>query len=497
MYYAHLSRRPALFSRDVFTIKLPRGESIRGKLSRRMFVDLSFWGDIFGIILIGFGIEYIYLTVYLDEIREFSIYPLCVLAVAMAVAVGLWRQGYHQDLLRAEPSCGYLSLFVIVAFAFGCALFGLFAIKLSNSFSRVWFISWLFTSYAFLVTSRLLWRRWFKWLLAAGHFRMNVAVIGSRAALPRALTFLNRNSDSFPVNLVGVYGVDLRAFASNGGRAPWVKAQLNRLIRDCQRNHVSDVIVALSWQEWPSLGKLVKELQLLPVNINVVPDDTGAPLNFRPANELGDMKALAVQRAPISDWGVFVKRGEDFLIALVALILFLPAMLLIALAIKLDSTGPVFFRQRRHGFNHKIIEVLKFRTMTVQENGAHVQQATRNDKRVTRVGRFLRRTSLDELPQFFNVLTGEMSVVGPRPHAVAHNDYYSKLLNNYVCRHRVKPGITGWAQINGFRGEVQDQAAMKERVRLDLEYVDNWTLSFDLRILLLTPFYGFFSKNAY
>ena len=497
MYYANPSRRHDLFDRDIFAIKYPSGKSIRNKLSKRMFIDIAFWGDFIGIVLLGFAIEFFYLTIYLDEIQGFSFYPLCILVVTAAVTVGLRRQGYYQDLVQAGSWCGHFSLFVIVTFAFGIAVFGLFAIKLSDYFSRVWFISWLFTAYAFLVASRLLWRHWFKSLTAAGHFRMNVAVIGSRAALPRALTFLNRNDDKLPVNLVGVYGVDMKAVAAGNGRLPRLKPQLTRIIKDCQRKHVSDVIVALSWSQWPRLGELVRELQLLPVNISVVPDNTGAPLSFRPVSELGNLRALAVQRAPISDWGIFAKMAEDYLIAFLALIIFMPAMALIAVAIKLDSKGPVFFRQRRHGFNHRVIEILKFRTMTVQEDGAQVTQATRNDLRVTRIGRILRRTSLDELPQFINVLAGQMSIVGPRPHAIAHNDYYAKLLNNYACRHRVKPGITGWAQINGFRGEVLDSTAMKERVRLDLEYIDSWSLAFDLKILLLTPFYGFFSKNAY
>jgi putative colanic acid biosynthesis UDP-glucose lipid carrier transferase len=172
-------------------------------------------------------------------------------------------------------------------------------------------------------------------------------------------------------------------------------------------------------------------------------------------------------------------------------------MMIIALAIKLDGKGPVLFRQRRHGWNHEIIEVLKFRTMTEQEDGAEVPQATRNDKRVTKVGRFLRRTSLDELPQLFNVLKGDMSLVGPRPHALSHNDHYSKILEDYACRHRVKPGITGWAQINGFRGETAEPEMMMRRVKYDLEYIENWSIPFDLEILFMTPLYGFISKHAY
>ena len=195
--------------------------------------------------------------------------------------------------------------------------------------------------------------------------------------------------------------------------------------------------------------------------------------------------------------GGFNKRVEDFAVAVIGLALAAPVMTLIALAIKLDSKGPVIFRQRRHGYNHCIIEVLKFRTMTVLEDGSSVSQAQKGDKRVTRVGRFLRRTSLDELPQLLNVLRGDMSIVGPRPHALAHNSYYEDLVKNYANRHRVKPGMTGWAQIHGYRGEIIHPQKMAERVRYDLEYIENWSLWLDFKIIMMTPLFGFFHKNAY
>jgi putative colanic acid biosynthesis UDP-glucose lipid carrier transferase len=170
---------------------------------------------------------------------------------------------------------------------------------------------------------------------------------------------------------------------------------------------------------------------------------------------------------------------------------------IIAAAIKLDSPGPVFFRQRRYGFNNDAIVVWKFRTMHHRpDDETVVPQATRNDPRVTRVGRFLRRTSLDELPQIFNVLTGEMSLVGPRPHAVAHNEQYAKIIDDYLSRHRVKPGITGWAQVNGLRGETDTPEKMRLRVQHDLYYIDNWSFLFDLKILALTPFAAI-NRNAY
>ena len=186
------------------------------------------------------------------------------------------------------------------------------------------------------------------------------------------------------------------------------------------------------------------------------------------------------------------------MLALIAVIVFLPALILIAVAVKLDSPGPVFFRQKRYGFANNEFTVFKFRTMQHREfEDPSVPQAKRDDRRITRIGGFLRRTSLDELPQFFNVLLGDMSLVGPRPHAVAHNVQFAQVIDDYLSRHRVKPGITGWAQINGLRGETDTPEKMRARVQHDLYYIDNWSLLFDLKILLLTPFHGFINKNAY
>jgi putative colanic acid biosynthesis UDP-glucose lipid carrier transferase len=179
------------------------------------------------------------------------------------------------------------------------------------------------------------------------------------------------------------------------------------------------------------------------------------------------------------------------------LLLISPLLLMIAAAIKLTSKGPVLFRQDRYGLDGKRIGVYKFRSMKVMENGGAVTQAKRNDSRVTAVGAFLRRTSLDELPQFFNVLLGEMSVVGPRPHAVAHNEEYRKQVAYYMLRHKVRPGITGWAQINGWRGETDTLEKMEMRVKYDLDYIRNWSLFFDVRIVFKTVFKGFVDKNAY
>jgi exopolysaccharide biosynthesis polyprenyl glycosylphosphotransferase len=204
---------------------------------------------------------------------------------------------------------------------------------------------------------------------------------------------------------------------------------------------------------------------------------------------------------PLSDWNAAVKAVFDRVVAAFALVLLAPVMLATALAVKLDSRGPVFFRQKRHGFNNEIIEVLKFRSMYAEMADVNAaRQVTKDDPRVTRVGRFIRKTSLDELPQLVNVLRGELSLVGPRPHAIetkAGNRLYQDVVDGYFARHRMKPGITGWAQVNGWRGETDTVEKLERRIEHDLHYIENWSLSFDLYILAMTPISLFNTRNAY
>ncbi|MGB7990352.1 MAG: exopolysaccharide biosynthesis polyprenyl glycosylphosphotransferase, partial [Candidatus Methylophosphatis roskildensis] len=200
---------------------------------------------------------------------------------------------------------------------------------------------------------------------------------------------------------------------------------------------------------------------------------------------------------PFTGLNGVVKRSSDFLLALLILVLASPLMLIIAIGVRHSSPGSILFRQRRYGLDGKEILVYKFRSMTVMEDGLDVPQATRNDQRVTRFGSFLRRTSLDELPQFINVLQGRMSIVGPRPHAIAHNEMYRKLIKGYMVRHKVKPGITGWAQVNGLRGETETLDKMKRRIDFDLEYLRNWSLKLDLMIIMRTLLIVLRDRNAY
>src|SRR6185436_1497889 len=212
---------------------------------------------------------------------------------------------------------------------------------------------------------------------------------------------------------------------------------------------------------------------------------------------LNGIPVVAVCETPFYGFSGVIKTMSDFTIAALALIVTAPLMLLIAAGVKLSSPGPVLFRQHRYGLDGKQISVYKFRTMRVLEDGDVVRQATKDDHRITPFGRVLRRTSLDELPQFVNVLQGRMSVVGPRPHAVAHNETYRKLIDGYMVRHKVKPGVTGWAQVNGFRGETDTVEKMQQRIAYDLAYLRNWSVRLDLQIILKTMLLVFWDRKAY
>jgi Undecaprenyl-phosphate glucose phosphotransferase len=243
-----------------------------------------------------------------------------------------------------------------------------------------------------------------------------------------------------------------------------------------------------------TLDALVQRLGMLPVTVRLCPSTPGG----------GNLTLVAgtpmysVLNRPLSGWDRVVKRSEDVILSSLLLIFLLPLMLVVAAAIRLDSPGPVLFRQSRFGFRNNLIRIYKFRSMHLACcHDPAAPQAVRGDPRVTRVGRFIRATSLDELPQLLNVLRGDMSLVGPRPHPVALNERFATIIDNYMARHRVRPGITGWAQVNGLRGETDTIEKMRLRVEHDLYYIENWSLAFDIRILLATLIKGLVGKNAY
>jgi putative colanic acid biosynthesis UDP-glucose lipid carrier transferase len=276
-----------------------------------------------------------------------------------------------------------------------------------------------------------------------------------------------------------------------------VLGTLSQLVDYIKANRIDLIYITLPMASQPRILRLLNELRDTTASIYFVPDIFMFDLIQARMDTINGIPVVAVCETPFYGVNGMLKTVSDFVLASLILLLISPFLLAIALAVKWSSPGPVLFKQRRYGLDGREITVYKFRTMNVQEDGAQVRQATRDDGRITPFGRFLRRSSMDELPQFINVLQGRMSIVGPRPHAVAHNETYRKLINGYMVRHKVKPGITGWAQVNGLRGETETIEKMRERIEYDLAYLRNWSLRLDLQIILKSVLVVFWDRKAY
>ncbi len=269
-----------------------------------------------------------------------------------------------------------------------------------------------------------------------------------------------------------------------------------KVLEHIRGSDVQEIVVGADPNRWSELRTVLAKLRILPLPVSFVPLGAASEIFRQPSRELGNVICVELQRGPLTSFERAAKRCIDVLIAGVALTALLPLLSIVAVAIKLDSPGPVLFRQKRCGFNCRTFPILKFRTMSVLEDGPSIIQVQFADKRVTRLGAWLRRTSIDELPQLFNVLDGSMSLVGPRPHAVAHDNHFDKVVRNYAFRRRVKPGLTGWAQVNGYRGPTPTTASIERRVEYDLWYIDNWSFRLDFAILLQTPLEILRGRNA-
>jgi Undecaprenyl-phosphate glucose phosphotransferase len=272
---------------------------------------------------------------------------------------------------------------------------------------------------------------------------------------------------------------------------------ISRAIECVRGSEVEEIVVGADLKRWTELRGLITKLRILPFPVNLIPVGETSEVFNQPSFGLGNSVCIQVQRRPLTPFEYAAKRGVDIVIAGTCLLALLPLLVIVAIAIKLDSPGPALFRQRRRGFNGTCFQIYKFRTMSVLEDGPKITQAQYSDSRITRLGKWLRRTSIDELPQLVNVLEGSMSLVGPRPHALAHDTQFDKIVRNYALRHRVKPGVTGWAQVNGCRGPTPTPKDIERRVQHDLWYIDNWSFGLDLSIMFQTIIEVLRSRNAY
>ena len=365
--------------------------------------------------------------------------------------------------------------------------------KITDQYSRLWIGYWFVLGTALSATARFGVAAYIGRRRRTGTLSINVAIVGREPFAQQVMQQITWPGD-VEVRVLGIFAPQLHA----AGTGVAADATVPGLLRLARKMHVDEIIVHLPEKRDAEFSAMLRKLGELPVNVNLCPDLSDLPISPRKLTVLQETFMINVFERPLLGWAAVLKRAEDIMLSGLLLLFFAPLMLLIALLIRLDSRGPVLFRQLRFGFNNNPITVLKFRTMLVDAaKDAAAPQARRGDPRVTRIGRFLRRTSLDELPQLINVLKGEMSLIGPRPHAIAHNEYYAETIDGYLRRHRVKPGITGWAQVNGLRGETASIEAMHDRLKHDLYYIENWSLRFDLLILLRTLIVGFVHRNAY
>lgn len=383
---------------------------------------------------------------------------------------------------------------------FAVLLVAAFFTKLGQEFSRVWVATWYVAGLSSLIALRTAFgmavRRW----ASNGRLNRRAVIVGGGDAADKLIGALEASRDT-DIRIYGVFD-DRKDGRVSKRVAGYPKlGTVDELVEFGRKMRLELLILTLPMTAEKRLLELYKKLWVLPVDIRLSAHSN--ELRFRPRtySYIGNVPLIDLQDKPITDWDHVLKWVFDKVVASLALIALSPVMLLVALAVKLDSPGPVFFRQKRHGFNNELIEVFKFRSMYMDKSDKDAAKlVTKDDDRVTHVGRFIRKTSLDELPQLFNVLKGELSLVGPRPHALqakAANSLYSDVVDGYFARHRVKPGITGWAQINGWRGETDTHEKLERRIEHDLYYIENWSVLLDIYILAMTPISLMKTENAY
>jgi Undecaprenyl-phosphate glucose phosphotransferase len=371
-----------------------------------------------------------------------------------------------------------------------------FALNASEQFSRIWVFLFFLLATLTICTSRAGFAFLLKKGAQSGRLARNVVIVGAGDQANLLIERLKSSAEPWNV-IIGIFDDRTDRIKFKAWGCP-ILGNVDDLFGFVRKFRIDEVIITLPWSAERRVGEIVNRLSELPVYVRLAPDLVG--FAYRKANyeTVGGMTMLGIASKPLAGWRVVLKTLEDKILAMLLLTIFSPLMAFIALAIKIDSKGPILFRQRRYGYNNKEISICKFRTMKhngVADEGA--LQAVRDDARVTRVGRILRRTSLDELPQLLNVLDGSMSLVGPRPHPVPLNERFASVIRGYYARHRMKPGITGWAQANGLRGETDSLEKMKARVELDIEYIENWSISRDLYILAKTAYTVWVQDTAY
>jgi len=402
--------------------------------------------------------------------------------------------GYYDFQFASKPRVEAVEIIVSWVTTGLLMAFFAFLLKIGVAYSRGAFVIFFFLAPVGLLGVRKISKIVLKRAVAQGVIgRRDIVLIGD----PFELSVLE------PRDLLAFFGAgDVNRFILGKEVDPLERESndirvVNSVANFVRERNAREILLAVPWSDAARIDFIREHIKILPVSVRLLPDMRVRSLTDYSSSARQNIMSVEILGAPLSPVEQGVKRLIDIVLASVALLISVPIMLLTAIAIKLDGPGPIIFRQLRKGFNGQQFAMLKFRTMTVQENGVEVTQATRNDPRVTGIGKLLRASSIDELPQLINVLSGEMSLIGPRPHALAHDSQFEKILSDYAFRHHVKPGITGWAQCNGARGATPKIEQIQERVKLDLWYINNWSLWLDFQILIKTFFEVLRKRNAF
>tara|TARA_R110001583_G_scaffold1285_1_gene10560 strand:- start:29970 stop:31379 length:1410 start_codon:yes stop_codon:yes gene_type:complete len=398
-----------------------------------------------------------------------------------------WRAGMFKEIV--------FYTFIAWGAAATAVLLFLFFSKSSVGYSRASIAIWFTLTFFTLIFWRYVFNVFLRHMRTKGHNTRSVAILGLTGSSRHLVNEILGHPES---------GFRLKAIFEDRDKDrvdatyhSWLQGSIESGVERAKNGEFDKIYIGLPSIAQKRLKSILYKLGDTTANVELVPDAFIHNIINASINHVGDIQTISVYENPMQGAATILKRIEDLVLASAILCLIAIPMLFIAIGIKYTSRGPVLFKQHRYGLDGKKIKVWKFRSMTSADNGNKVVQATKGDARITPFGAFLRRTSLDELPQFFNVISGDMSVVGPRPHAVAHNEQYRKEVDFYMLRHKVKPGITGWAQVNGWRGETDTLEKMEMRVKFDIEYMRRWSLWFDCKIVLYTVFRSFNDKNAY
>ncbi|MBY0561312.1 MAG: undecaprenyl-phosphate glucose phosphotransferase [Hyphomicrobium sp.] len=434
------------------------------------------------VILAAAAAKFLYIDLFIGRLQPWWPYLAPAPLLATTLYLFLKRADLYDASSVSQPAVPYGRIFGVLVTSFLLLLGILYILKVADWYSRGWFLSWFVISALLLITVRIVGMHCVRRMVTQGRIRQRIAMFGDPdfiAAMKASVEI----ADPSPA-IEGIYLAPTSARSedlhSDGG--------LDELKNAIERRRYDTIIIGFPAEQTQSIKAAVNDLASYSTELLLCTKLEREPLIVRGARHIGTLRADIVNLVPQSESNRVLKAALDYILAGVGLFLLSPLLILIAIAIKLDSPGPVFFRQRRYGQNNRIFRIYKFRTMFVAEDGAHIKQAERNDPRVTRIGWFLRRTSLDELPQLINVLTGDMSIVGPRPHALAHDQLFDQQLDLFSLRRRVRPGLTGWAQVHGFRGETKTTLDISKRVEHDLYYIDNWSIWLDIEIMIRTIF---------